>query len=237
MALDAIRTWWTYRPKSDRPLVFPTVRGDMRAIGHLLGHVHVIGTRRTKVDRWDVVRYHSGLLDDSPDRPLVWHSLRHTCASWLVSGVLGRQWTLQEVQSLLGHGEASTTERYAHLCTSLLERAARDHDSPANRQRFAPPGRIELPTFGLGSGREAVEVSGAYPSFLALAGITLRAIESGAREAQDLARALALSALDTHPAEAAAVLGGGPHAFRRAAELAGALLDVSAHDGARPKTA
>ncbi|MGX9367366.1 tyrosine-type recombinase/integrase [Desulfoplanes sp. PS50] len=49
-------------------------------------------------------------VDDSRER-LTFHSLRHTCASWLVmEGV-----PLFKVAKLLGHTETKTTERYAHL--------------------------------------------------------------------------------------------------------------------------
>lgn len=60
---------------------------------------------------------------------MVWHSLRHTCASMLVSGVWGRRWTLQEVAELLGHRSVSTTERYAHLAEGTIARAARETTS------------------------------------------------------------------------------------------------------------
>ena len=50
---------------------------------------------------------------------LHFHSLRHTCASWLVqSGV-----SLYEVQRILGHSSISVTEKYAHLQESQLSEA------------------------------------------------------------------------------------------------------------------
>ncbi|WSQ43192.1 tyrosine-type recombinase/integrase [Streptomyces sp. NBC_01220] len=54
-------------------------------------------------------------LDVAGERRLVPHysphTMRHTCASWLVqTGV-----SLYEVQHLLGHANYQTTERYAHL--------------------------------------------------------------------------------------------------------------------------
>jgi len=57
-------------------------------------------------------------------QPVTWHSLRHTCASMLVSGAWGRRWTLQEVAELLGHSSTETTERYAHLAEGTIARAA-----------------------------------------------------------------------------------------------------------------
>lgn len=76
------------------------------------------------------------------------HDLRHTCASLLISGALGRPWRLEEVQILLGHQSRTTTERYAHLSPDSLAGAAREtssaidsgniSDSSGNAARHVP---------------------------------------------------------------------------------------------------
>lgn len=62
-----------------------------------------------------------GLNDgiDDPRHRIVFHSLRHTYASWLVeSGV-----SLFTVQKLLGHENISQTDRYSHLSQGTLQGA------------------------------------------------------------------------------------------------------------------
>ena len=49
------------------------------------------------------------------------HTLRHTCASWLV--MEGRP--ILEVRDLLGHSTIKMTERYAHLAPENLRKAVR----------------------------------------------------------------------------------------------------------------
>ncbi|MCF8029895.1 MAG: site-specific integrase [Desulfohalobiaceae bacterium] len=57
-------------------------------------------------------------VEDSRQR-FVFHSLRHTCASWLImSGV-----PLYTVKEFLGHQQISQTERYAHLAPDSLQQA------------------------------------------------------------------------------------------------------------------
>lgn len=51
---------------------------------------------------------------------VIFHSLRHTCASWMVmQGV-----SLYLVQKVLGHSTIQVTERYAHLAPDQLALAA-----------------------------------------------------------------------------------------------------------------
>jgi len=76
-----------------------------------------------------------GFNDDIVDRKdrLVFHSCRHTCASWLVmAGV-----ALLTVKEILGHSTISMTERYAHLAPdgtkaamSVMEKAIREKKVP-----------------------------------------------------------------------------------------------------------
>ncbi len=64
-----------------------------------------------------------GLNDGVTDRrqKVVFHTLRHTFASWLVeSGV-----NLYTVKELMGHGTIAMTERYSHLAPDTLRRAVR----------------------------------------------------------------------------------------------------------------
>ena len=63
---------------------------------------------------WDTIRKKS----EFPDLRI--HDLRHTHASHLVSSGL----SLSIVGKLLGHTQASTTQRYAHLADEPLRQAA-----------------------------------------------------------------------------------------------------------------
>ncbi len=60
------------------------------------------------------------------DRNVRWHDLRHTCATSLLEGMWGPAWSVTEVQQLLGHKSASTTERYLHARSRLVFRRARE---------------------------------------------------------------------------------------------------------------
>ena len=62
---------------------------------------------------------------------VVFHSLRHTYASWLVeSGV-----SLYTVQKLMGHENISMTERYSHLSPDTLQGAVRTFEKGITGQK------------------------------------------------------------------------------------------------------
>ncbi len=63
-----------------------------------------------------------GLNDGIEDRRqrVVFHTLRHTCASWLVEAGVD----LYTVQKILGHGSILVTQRYTHGTGQVVEAAA-----------------------------------------------------------------------------------------------------------------
>lgn len=63
--------------------------------------------------------FNEGITD--PRQRLVFHSLRHTYASWLVE----RGVDLYTVKTLLGHSTLALTERYSHLGNNTLQNAIR----------------------------------------------------------------------------------------------------------------
>jgi integrase len=60
------------------------------------------------------------------DRRVRPYDLRHTYASSLVAGWLGRRWRLEEIKEQLGHRDIKTTQRYAHLAESAVCAAVRE---------------------------------------------------------------------------------------------------------------
>lgn len=66
------------------------------------------------------------VLNAGIKRRVVWHDLRHTCATSLLGGWWSQQrWTLDEVCQMLGHESIKTTERYARKLDETLQEAAR----------------------------------------------------------------------------------------------------------------
>jgi integrase len=119
--VDAARRWLELLPAfcPDNPdgLVFPTPSGKRRGVGKPLGRVSVNGRNACA---WKHALRTAGV------RNCRWHDLRHTCASNLVTGALGRRWTLEEIRPLMGHSSINMTQRYSHVGEDALKRAVRE---------------------------------------------------------------------------------------------------------------
>ncbi|SPD75679.1 Integrase family protein [uncultured Desulfobacterium sp.] len=77
----------------------------------------------------DALSLNSGVTD--PRQKVLFHSLRHTFASWLV-----QQGTpLYTVQKLMGHSSISMTERYSHLAPDTLKSAIKSFEKNINDNR------------------------------------------------------------------------------------------------------
>lgn len=158
-ALAAAERWLdrlpTYCEDNDRGLAFPTPRGAVRHEGRLLGRVgrgyDEVSGKQLYSNRFTDLVHAAGLFKNDPERPLVWHSLRHTCASWCVSGWWGRRWSLEEVKELLGHQSITTTERYAHLGETVLRTAARETRSAGGSSSVAAISSVHELSTALGA--------------------------------------------------------------------------------------
>lgn len=111
--LVAARLWLkeiaSYAPQNPEGLVFPSPRGTRRGVGKPLGRGNA---------------FRCALAVAGITRHVRWHDLRHTFCSNLVTGVLGRRWTLEEVRPLAGHSSVTITERYSHIGETELVKAA-----------------------------------------------------------------------------------------------------------------
>lgn len=116
-ALAAVREWLellpSYATSNPMRLVFPTPSGKLRQQGKPLGRS---GTLKA--------HYLAAGIKIRPH--LHWHSLRHTFASNLVTGVYGRRWSLEEIRVVMGHSSITITQRYAHLGEDAIRRAVRE---------------------------------------------------------------------------------------------------------------
>ncbi len=122
-ALRAVLELQHKRPNPER-LVWRNVDGQMHANGHDWGWA-------TKRDN----RAKGGLRPGKKarlgiTRHVVFHALRHSCATHLLTGTwfdtsgARIQLSLREVQMVLGHSSQKTTERYAQIADSVLARHA-----------------------------------------------------------------------------------------------------------------
>jgi integrase len=117
-------------------LVFPGPDGGHRHASYDAGWAGNTGSRSKPA--WPGYRAAAGI------RPEVrFHDLRHTCASHLVMGTWGRQWTLQEVAQFLGHSDIKVTQIYAHLSPDHLHRAAQG--TPGGMAPTLTPTAVQAP--------------------------------------------------------------------------------------------
>lgn len=102
---DMLSEWWSCNGK-ESGLVFPYRNGAIeRRVSYLFGlTVEELG-------------FNNGVTDKR--QRIVFHSLRHTFASWLVMG--GE--SLYTVKELMGHKDIQTTMRYSHLAPDIKRNA------------------------------------------------------------------------------------------------------------------
>ncbi len=106
---DAVKRMFMERGPGKRDeLVFPSTRGTM-----------ISGVSNTYEIVVNELRLNEGVTDRR--YKVVWHTLRHTHASWLaISGV-----SLHTIKKMLGHKTLSQTERYSHLHEDNINDAIR----------------------------------------------------------------------------------------------------------------
>jgi len=73
--------------------------------------------------------FNNGVTD--PRQKVVFHTLRHTFASWLVEQGID----LYSVKELMGHGTLAMTERYSHLSPDKLRRAIKTLEAGMDKAR------------------------------------------------------------------------------------------------------
>jgi len=81
----------------------------------------------------DALGLNSGVTDHR--QKVLFHSLRHSFASWLVQ----QGEPLYTVQKLLGHASISMTERYSHLAPGMLKNAVRNFEKNLNSKNKILP--------------------------------------------------------------------------------------------------
>lgn len=146
LALDALRRWLTglplYAPRNPLGLVFPTPTGRTRT-NEPFG--------RRKAGKLQVNRWHEFLAKAGIRRRLTPHSLRHGCATGLLTGAFGAPKRVDTVQTVLGHGQIATTQRYLHHGErDMLAQFARSERSPngPGRSDEAPENTLFEGVFG-----------------------------------------------------------------------------------------
>lgn len=83
---------------------------------------------------------------DDPKQKVVFHTLRHTFASWLAANNI----PLYNVQKLMGHSEAKMVQRYAHLSIESVKESVNVLNEQL-RQETEPDKQAKVIKFGAGA--------------------------------------------------------------------------------------
>lgn len=129
---DAVQRMFSDLPRGkNSELVFPA-HGSRKNPGQSLKAK--TENKKDQVSKvFNLVVKNLGLNEGITDKryKVVWHTWRHTYASWLVeSGV-----SLYTVQKLLGHASLAMSERYSHLGKNTLQSATKNLEQSINQAR------------------------------------------------------------------------------------------------------
>ena len=100
----------------------------------------VEGQHRTEIKaQWEKICTAAGLVDETGEKTVRMHDLRHTYASVLASAGL----SLPIIGALLGHSQPATTARYAHLMDDPLRQATERAAAVVTGAASAPVVKLE----------------------------------------------------------------------------------------------
>lgn len=265
-ARELLTRWKAIAPTSERGLVFCTRTGERRGRSDDARWADYYVARLVRGPNGKVLKDADGTpIRDNVrcegfskrvgfGRDVRFHDLRHTCASHLVMGSWGVQWTLSEIAAFLGHSDTEVTERYAHLSPDHLHAKASQtarrgtetafHEAPADFTKpLARPRGLEPLTSRSVAGSTPLDLQCPAPSRGTVVERARRLIEAAAtgKLPETLIQELVRGVLAFEPVRLAADLAapGADNRFRvrnainLAASIITELSDVeSTHDDA-----
>ena len=252
-ALEALKAWEPIAPESKHNLVFANRSGEYRDRGNDGGWADVnVPVIRRKAGHPTVkpgIKTRAGIT-----RHVRFHDLRHTCASHLVMGSWGIQWSLHEIAAFLGHSDVEVTQRYAHLSPDHLHRKAaqtarrdpsmtsesgsqvktQSEESAGNS--VARPTRLELVTLssvGCGQHEESPRLRSPDDPLVTHARKLLTEVLTGQEIHQEALDAFLASAIAIYPTQVMSALQAGSWKLRRVIELCGVVIGSAGVQGIR----
>lgn len=116
--------------------VFPVSKGNIKD-----GTKHFIDKATSFEKSWRNAKEAAGLNKPHPDGKTVWHTLRHTYASWSVMSGMD----MESLKKLMGHENISQTDKYAHLAVDHLQSAMDKLDAELNSNAT----EMQMPQLGI----------------------------------------------------------------------------------------